>query len=70
MEKIKMPVSKRLKITVFAFMVNVLLFWYGMYKSSDLTSLGAGLAFINAPIMAYLGAETVKPSVKKKENDV
>lgn len=70
MEKIKMSASKRLKITVFAFIVNVLLFWYGMYKSSDLTSLGAGLAFINAPIMAYLGAETVKPSVKKKENDV
>jgi len=65
-----MPVSKRLKITVFAFMVNVLLFWYGMYKGSDLASLGAGLAFINAPIMTYLGAETVKPSVKKKENDV
>lgn len=70
MKKIKLPESKRIRVTIFAFIINVFLFWYGMYKSSDLTSLGAGLAFINAPIMAYLGVETVKPSIKKKENDV
>ena len=70
MRKIKIPASKRLKVNLFAFIINILLFWYGMYKRSDLTSLGAGLAFINAPIMAYLGAETVKPSVKKREDDI
>tara|TARA_R100001463_G_scaffold23289_4_gene55955 strand:+ start:96 stop:329 length:234 start_codon:yes stop_codon:yes gene_type:complete len=68
LEKVKLPKSKRLRVTLFAFIVNAILYYYGMYRGADLTALGAGLAFINAPIMAYLGAESYKPSDKNKIN--
>ena len=66
LEKVKLPKSKRLRVTIFAFVVNAILYYYGMYRGVDLAALGAGLAFINAPIMAYLGAESYKPSDKDK----
>lgn len=66
MAKIEFPKSKRLRVTLFAFLINAILYYYGMYKEVDLAGLGAGLALINAPIMAYLGAESYKPSVKNK----
>lgn len=69
MEKIKLPKSKRLRVALFAFMINSILYCYGMFKEVDLAGLGAGLALINAPIMAYLGAESFKPSVKDKDSN-
>lgn len=68
MAKMKFPNSKRLKIVLFAFTVDAILYWYGMFKGVELASLGAGLALINTPIMTYLGAESFKPSVKKEED--
>ena len=66
--KIKLPNSKRLRVALFAFIVDAILYWYGMFKGVELASLGAGLALINAPIMTYLGAESFKPSIKEEKD--
>lgn len=69
MKKITFPNSKRLKLVVFAFTVDAILYWYGMFKGVELASLGAGLALVNTPIMTYLGAESWKPSNKEVKKD-
>jgi hypothetical protein len=65
--KRKVSNSKRLWITLAAFAVDAYLFHLGIQKSVDLLSLGTGITILNAPIMAYLGVESWKPSKKKQD---
>ena len=65
-----MTKNKRLKLTLIALACNFILFGIGIFKGTDLTALGAGLAMLNAPIYGYLWGETSRPSgVKTKNHD-
>ena len=64
----KVSRSKRLWVTLGAQVFNALLFFYGIQKGIDLTTLGVGIGMINAPVYTYLGVESWKPS-NKKPND-
>lgn len=57
--------SKRLRLTWFALACNFILFGIGIIKSADLTSLGSGLAMLNAPLYAYIWGESIRPSKAK-----
>jgi len=49
--------------------VNVTLFYIGisLEKPIDPIALGTGIGMINAPVYAYLGMESWKPSKKKQD---
>ena len=66
---IKITKSKRLLVTLGVTTVNMVVFIYGVRKGVDPVAIGTGLAIINAPIYAYLGMESWRPSNKRKEND-
>ena len=61
--------SKRLWVTLGVTTTNVIVFILGINKGIDPIALGTGLGIINAPIYAYLGMESWKPS-KKKQDEV
>jgi len=47
--------------------VNVTLFYIGINLKIDPIALGTGIGMINAPVYAYLGMESWKPSKKKQD---
>jgi hypothetical protein len=59
--------SKRLWVTLAAFAVDAYLFQKGITAKVDMMALGTGITILNAPIMAYLGVESWKPSKKKQD---
>ena len=67
--KPKVSNSKRLWVTLAAFAVDAYLYQKGIEAKLDMMALGTGIAILNAPIMAYLGAESWKPSNKKQQQD-
>ena len=56
--------QKRMKIAIGAMVVNYILFLYGMYKGTDLTSLGTGLTMVNIPLMTWILGESIRPTMK------
>ncbi len=62
--------NKRQKTALLITLLNFIVFIIGLFKGVDLTALGAGLALINAPIMTYIGGETVRPTGQKSKNHV
>lgn len=68
MRKQKVSKSKRLWVTLISMGVNVTLFYIGINLGIDPIALGTGIGMINAPVYAYLGMESWKPS-KKKTNE-
>ena len=63
--------QKRMKIALVCMAVNYLLFVYGIYKNSDLTSLGTGLALVNVPLMTWILGESIRPTRKiEEENEI
>jgi len=65
-----MTKHKRLKVTSIGLTCNFILFGIGIFKSVDLTGLGAGLAMLNAPLYGYLWGETSRPSgIKTKGHE-
>lgn len=59
--------SKRLWVTLGVTAVNVIVFVFGIYRDVDPIAIGTGLGIINAPVYAYLGMESWKPSKKKQD---
>jgi hypothetical protein len=48
-----------------AFVINAIIFCFGIYSDTDLTALGAGLSMLNAPILVYVLGDSYRPSEKK-----
>ena len=44
--------NKRIRLAIWAGVINFILFGIGMYMGINLTSLGTGLSLINTPIYA------------------
>ena len=65
-----MSKSKRFRLTILVLAMNFAIFVYGIYKGSDLSSLGTGLSLLNAPLYAYILGETYRPSNKKKSEEI
>jgi len=63
-----MKTQKRLKSAWIVLGLNMGLFAFGIYKGVDLTSLGTGLAMMNAPVLVYILGESFRPSLKKDTN--
>lgn len=59
--------SKRLWITVGVTAVNVITLVVSMVYDKDPISVATALTIIDAPIFAYLGVESWKPSNKKQD---
>ena len=59
------PKSKRLNLTIFAFILNMAVICYGVYKGSNVTELGTGLVMIDTLIFGYVYSETKRPSEQK-----
>ena len=58
--------QKRLKFAIIISIINLSIFCVGMYKGTDLISIGTGLSLINAPLYAYILGETMRKSENKK----
>jgi hypothetical protein len=54
--------SKRLKLTLGCLMINFMIVSFGIIQLADLMALGTCLAMINAPLYAYVFAETIRKS--------
>lgn len=59
--------SKRFRITMCVLVANFILFGIGIFKGTDLISIGTGLAMLNTPLYGYLWGETNRPSGLKKD---
>ena len=64
-----MTKSKRLHLTIYTLIANFIIFGFGVSMGTDLTSLGTGLALLNAPLYGYLFGETIRPSDKAKKKN-
>lgn len=51
-----------MKITLVILFCNFSLFTLGIFKGSDLSDLGLGLAALNAPLIAWIIGETIRPT--------
>ena len=54
--------SKRFVAFCGALAGNFWLFYTGIHAGTDFISLGTGLALVNAPLVAYIAGETIRPS--------
>jgi len=52
----------RLKFCTWAFVVNCAIFSFAIYQKADLTATGVGLSMLNAPVLAYVLGDTIRPS--------
>lgn len=59
------PKSKRLGITLLAFILNMIVLCYGIYKGSNVTEIGTGLVMVDTLILGYIYTETKRPSEQK-----
>ena len=59
--------SKRWRATLVFLFLNFCTFWASMYEGIDLTTVGVGLAALNAPLYGYLWSEAYRPSQELKE---
>ena len=62
----KISKSKRLWLSIAAFMRNFITFWIAMHKKINLVEVGTGLALLNTPIYAYIFHESWKPTPKEE----
>ena len=62
-----MKTQKRLKSAWIVLGLNMTLFALGIFKGSDLSDLGTGLALVNAPVLVYILGETFRPSKTNKD---
>ncbi len=51
---LRLPQSKRLRITVAGLVSNFVAVGFGIYHQADLQALGVCIALINAPLYAYI----------------
>lgn len=68
-KNIKVTTSTRFWFALIAFFVNIAVFTVGIYGNIDPTSLGTGLALVNAPLYGYIFGTTVRPSPKPTGQD-
>lgn len=61
--------SKRLWITIGVTTVNIATLIVSIVYDKDPVSVATALAIVNAPVYAYLGMETLKPSKKQNESE-
>lgn len=52
----------RAKLTLVCLALNYIIVTVGIIKGSDLSDLGTGLALLNAPLYAYILAQSIRPS--------
>jgi hypothetical protein len=53
----------RLKLTICSLIANFIIVVIGLLHEASITDLGTGLALLNAPLYAFLLAETIRPSM-------
>ena len=61
----KIPNSKRLRITMFAFAANMIVLCFGIAMASNITEVGTGLVMVDTLIFGYIWGETSRPSENK-----
>lgn len=52
----------RAKLTIVCLVVNFAIAILGISMKADMTDLGAGLSMLNAPLYAYILAQSIRPS--------
>tara|TARA_R100000995_G_scaffold66643_2_gene35404 strand:- start:4338 stop:4571 length:234 start_codon:yes stop_codon:yes gene_type:complete len=65
----KLTKSKRFWFSVFAFIVNALMFSILVIKDNDPVSVGTGLSMLNTPVYVYVFGESWKPSSKAEKDE-
>ena len=63
---IKVTTSTRFWFAVLAFIVNTIVFIFGISKGIDPTALGTGLALMNTPVYGYIFGRTVRGQTTEK----
>lgn len=58
--------QRRMKITLLVLAINVTLFTLGLFRGANLVELGGGLAAVESPIIAWIFAESIRPTGEYK----
>ena len=58
----RVPNSKRLRITIAGLIANFLIGGFGIYHGADLSALGTFLALANSPLYVYILGDSFRPS--------
>lgn len=62
MKLLKITQSTRFWFAIIAFIINTVVFSIAIMNGVDPTSVGTGLALVDAPLFAYIFGATVRPS--------
>jgi len=58
----RIPQSKRLRITIAGLIANFVIGAFGIYFNADLAALGTFLALANSPLYVYILGDSFRPS--------